>query len=99
MRRSVSYARPRKFGGLQVMVNNAGISGTMHRSFLDEDLADFHRIMTVNMLGVMAGAQHAERHMAANGGGSIINVSSIGCAGRRGSDDLPRLQGGRHPLL
>jgi NAD(P)-dependent dehydrogenase (short-subunit alcohol dehydrogenase family) len=67
-----------KFGGLHVMVNNAGISGTMHRRFFDDDLADFHRIMTVNVLGVMAGTRDAARHMADNGGGSIINVSSIG---------------------
>lgn len=67
-----------KFGGLHVMVNNAGVSGTMHRRFLDDDLADFHRIMAVNVLGVMAGTRDAARHMAASGGGSIINMTSIG---------------------
>jgi NAD(P)-dependent dehydrogenase (short-subunit alcohol dehydrogenase family) len=67
-----------KFGGLHVMVNNAGVSGTMHRRFLDDDLADFHRVMAVNVLGVMAGTRDAARHMAASGGGSIINVTSIG---------------------
>jgi NAD(P)-dependent dehydrogenase (short-subunit alcohol dehydrogenase family) len=67
-----------KFGGLHVMVNDAGVSGTMHRRFFDDDLADFHRVMAVNVLGVMAGTRDAARHMAANGGGSIINVSSIG---------------------
>jgi len=67
-----------KFGGLHVMVNNAGISHTMHRRFFDDDLAAFHRVMAVNVLGVMAGTRDAARHMAANGGGSIINVSSIG---------------------
>ena len=67
-----------KFGGLHVMVNNAGVSGTMHRRFLDDDLADFHRIMAVNVLGVMAGTRDAARHMAGNGGGSIINMTSIG---------------------
>ena len=65
------------FGGLHVMVNNAGVSGTMHRSFLDDDLADFNRVMGVNVLGVLAGTTHAARHMATAGGGSIINVSSI----------------------
>ena len=67
-----------KFGGLHVMVNNAGVSGTMHRRLLDDDLADFHRIMAVNVLGVMAGTRDAARHMGAHGGGSIINVTSIG---------------------
>ncbi len=33
------------FGGLHVMVNNAGVSGTMHRSFLGDDVADFSRVM------------------------------------------------------
>ncbi len=67
-----------KFGGLHVMVNNAGVSGTMHRRFLDDDLADFQRIMAVNVLGVMAGTRDAARHMAYHGGGSIINMTSIG---------------------
>lgn len=66
------------FGALDVMVNNAGVSSRMHRSFLDDDLADFHRVMSVNVLGVMAGTRDAARQMATSGGGSIINVSSIG---------------------
>ena len=66
------------FGGLHVMVSIAGVSGTMHRSFLDDDLADFSKVMGVNVLGVLAGTTHAARHMATAGGGSIINVSSIG---------------------
>ncbi len=37
------------------MVNNVGVSSRMHRSFLDDDLADFQRVMSVNVLGVMAG--------------------------------------------
>jgi NAD(P)-dependent dehydrogenase (short-subunit alcohol dehydrogenase family) len=66
------------FGGLDVMVNNAGVSSRMHHSFLDDDLADFHRVMSVNVLGVMAGTRDAARQMATTGGGSIINMSSIG---------------------
>jgi NAD(P)-dependent dehydrogenase (short-subunit alcohol dehydrogenase family) len=66
-----------KFGGLNIMVNNAGVSGTMHR-LLDDDLADFHRVMGVNVLGVMAGTRDAARHMATHGGGSIVNLTSIG---------------------
>jgi len=67
-----------EFGGLQIMVNNAGISSAAQKSFLHDDLADFDRVMSVNVLGVMLGTREAARHMAAAGGGSIINVSSIG---------------------
>lgn len=56
-----------KFGGLHVMVNNAGISSPLRR-LLDDDLADFHRVMGVNVLGVMAGTRDAARHMAECGG-------------------------------
>jgi NAD(P)-dependent dehydrogenase (short-subunit alcohol dehydrogenase family) len=66
------------FGDLHVMVNNAGISGVRHKSLLDDDLADFHRVMAVNLLGVMTGTREAARHMSTNGGGSIINITSIG---------------------
>ncbi|HLS76604.1 MAG TPA: SDR family NAD(P)-dependent oxidoreductase [Nocardia sp.] len=66
------------FGGLHVMCNNAGISGTMHRSFLHDDLADFQRVLGVNLLGVMAGTRYAAGHMAGHGGGSIINLTSVG---------------------
>ncbi|MCV7031833.1 SDR family NAD(P)-dependent oxidoreductase [Mycobacterium sherrisii] len=65
------------FGGLHVMVNNAGVSSPLRR-LLDDDLADFHRVMGVNVLGVMAGTRDAARHMAGHGGGSIINMTSIG---------------------
>src|SRR5690349_14724751 len=66
-----------RFGGLHVMCNNAGIGGSFKR-FLDDDFADFDRVMGVNIFGVMVGSQRAARHMAANGGGVIINTTSIG---------------------
>ncbi len=66
------------FGGLHVMFNNAGISNPLFPDFLDDDLKDFHRVMGVNVLGVMLGTQRAARHMARHGGGSIINTASIG---------------------
>ena len=65
------------FGGLDVMVNNAGISSSFRR-FLRDDLRDFDRVMAVNLFGVIIGTQRAGRHMAEHGGGSIINTSSIG---------------------
>jgi NAD(P)-dependent dehydrogenase (short-subunit alcohol dehydrogenase family) len=65
-----------RFGGLDVMFNNAGVSSAMTR-FLRDDLTDFTRVINVNLLGVMLGTQRAARYMAANGGGSIVNNSSL----------------------
>lgn len=64
-----------RFGGLHVMVNNAGIGSAMVR-FLHDDLSDFHRVVDINLYAVLVGSQKAALHMKANGGGSIINVSS-----------------------
>ncbi len=66
-----------RFGGLHVMFNNAGIGGSFRR-FLDDDFRDFDRVLGVNLFGVMIGSQRAARHMAKNGGGVIINITSIG---------------------
>jgi NAD(P)-dependent dehydrogenase (short-subunit alcohol dehydrogenase family) len=76
VQRAVDVAVER-FGGLHVMVNNAGISSSRRR-FLDDDMRDFERVMAVNVRGVMLGCQRAARHMAEHGGGSIINTTSIG---------------------
>ena len=66
-----------RFGGLHVMCNNAGVGGSFAR-FLDDDFSDFDRQVAVNLFGVMVGSQRAARHMARHGGGSIVNVTSIG---------------------
>jgi NAD(P)-dependent dehydrogenase (short-subunit alcohol dehydrogenase family) len=66
-----------RFGGLHVMCNNAGVGGSF-KPFLDDDFADFDRVMKVNIFGVMVGTQRAARHMKDNGGGVIVNTTSIG---------------------
>jgi NAD(P)-dependent dehydrogenase (short-subunit alcohol dehydrogenase family) len=64
-----------RFGGLHVMVNNAGVASAMVR-FLHDDLGDFHRVVDINLLGVLLGSQRAARHMKSHGGGSIVNMAS-----------------------
>jgi NAD(P)-dependent dehydrogenase (short-subunit alcohol dehydrogenase family) len=66
-----------EFGGLHVMMNNAGLSEPNFGPFVDADFSRFERITEINVLGVMLGTQYAARHMKAHGGGSIINVASI----------------------
>jgi len=66
-----------QFGGLHVMCNNAGVGGSF-KPFLEDDFADFDRVMKVNILGVMVGTQRAARHMKQHGGGAIVNTTSIG---------------------
>ena len=66
-----------EFGGLHIILNNAGMSDAAYGALLDDDFVHFERVMRVNVLGVMLGTQLAARHMAAHGGGSVINVASI----------------------
>jgi len=77
-------AAEERFGGLHVMVANAGI-GVMG-TIVEMSLADWRRQMAVNVDGVFLSVKHAIPAMARAGGGSIIIMSSV--AGLRGSAGL-----------
>ena len=66
-----------EFSGLDVLVNNAGLSDNLFGPLMDADFSMFEQVMAVNVLGTMQGTQIAARHMARHGGGSVINISSI----------------------
>ena len=71
------------FGKLDVLVNNAGISGTFDPDYLST--AAWDRILDINAKGVFLGMKHAIPAMQRAGGGSIINISSIsGIVGQAG---------------
>ncbi len=73
----------RKYGGLHVLVNNAGI--LIRKSIEDTTEEEWDRIMGVNVKGVFLGTKHAIPAMRNSGGGSIINISST--AGLVGSPE------------
>jgi NAD(P)-dependent dehydrogenase (short-subunit alcohol dehydrogenase family) len=81
---AVVPATTKHFGKLDVLVNNAGISGSAEQDFYSTEA--WHRIMAVNATGAFFGLKHAVPAMIANGGGSIVNLSSI--AGIIGSEHV-----------
>lgn len=73
-----------EFGALNVLVNNAGIvNGNTLQNF---PLADWQKIIDINLTGTFLGMQAAVEPMIVAGGGSIINISSV--EGLRGSPGL-----------
>jgi len=62
-------------GGLDVLVNNAGI--TMNERFLDTTVEQFDTLVAVNLRAMFFTAQGAAEIMVKAGGGSIVNLSSV----------------------
>ena len=69
------------FGGLHILVNNAGIFGGA--AIVDHPLDLWQRMIDINLTGVFLGIRAATTALVASGSGSIINISSV--AGLRGA--------------
>ena len=84
-----------EFGGVDVMVNNAGIVGPQV-PLVELDMDDYRRLMRVNLDGVFHGSKAAALAMVDSGnGGSIVNMSSVaGIVGYGGITPYSAAKGG-----
>ncbi|EBA06022.1 glucose 1-dehydrogenase [Sagittula stellata] len=82
-------------GGLDILVNNAGI---IHREdSTDMALADWRRVMSVNLDSVWLLSQAAGQRMVAQGSGKIVIVSSV--LGTQGGLRVPAYASSKHAVL
>lgn len=79
-----------RFGKVDILVNNAGIF--IAKAAVDYTEADTDAIVATNLKGFLFPAQEAVRHMEANGGGHIVNITaSLGVAPAKATALLPVL--------
>ena len=66
-----------RYGGVDVLYNNAGISPPDDASVLDTSVEAWQRVQDVNAKGVFLCCKHGIPHLLERGGGSVINVASF----------------------
>ena len=66
-----------RFGGVDVLYNNAGISPADDASVLDTSVQAWQRVQDVNTKGVFLCCKHGIPYLLERGGGSVINVASF----------------------
>ncbi|XP_003632648.1 secoisolariciresinol dehydrogenase isoform X1 [Vitis vinifera] len=64
-------------GKLDIMFNNAGIVNNYKPRIMDNEKADFERVLSINVTGVFLGMKHAARVMVPAKSGSIISTASV----------------------
>ena len=70
-------ATAERFGGVDVLYNNAGISPPDDASVLDTSVDAWQRVQDVNTKGVFLCCKHGIPYLLERGGGSVINVASF----------------------
>ena len=63
------------FGGLHVLVNNAGVLGGF-KPIVDSTVEHFMKVLSINLLGAFLGIKTSAAAIRDSGGGSIVNISS-----------------------
>ena len=64
-----------RFGGIDVLVNNAGV--LLMRGLLEISKQDFERVLGINLVGTFLGIKTVAPSIIERGGGAIVNISSI----------------------
>lgn len=72
---TLAAAATEAWGGIDIWVNNA--SRLLVRSFLETSNDDWHELIASNLMSYVYGCQAAARQMAEQGGGRIVNVTSV----------------------
>ena len=75
--RDLMAATAKRFGGIDVLYNNAGISPEDDASILETEVDAWQRVQDVNTKGVFLCCKHGIPHLLERGGGSVINVASF----------------------
>ena len=70
-------AATERFGGVDVLYNNAGIMPADDASILDTEVEAWQRVQDVNTTGVFLSCKYGIPHLLDRGGGSVINVASF----------------------
>ena len=71
-----------RFGGLDILVNTAGVIGPIETPAQDVSVDDFRRVLDVNVIGTFLPCKFAIPHLIERGGGRIVNIA--GTSGLRG---------------
>lgn len=87
------------FGKIDILVNNAGITGNLMAPIAERTVEEFNKVVSVNLLSQFLGIKTVFPYLKENGGGSIINISSIGgIIGSAGATAYTASKGGSRAL-
>ncbi len=89
-------AAVKRFGTIDIFYNNAGIEGTI-TPIVKASLADFRKVLDVNVVGVFLGLKHVLPVMLKQDRGAIINTASI--AGLIGSAEVAVYSASKHAVI
>jgi len=85
------------FGKVDVLVNNAGVA--INKNFATMEMSEWNWVMDINLNGCVLGMKYAIPEMQKAGGGSVINISSIGgIVGMAGSSPYTAAKGALRAL-